>query len=571
MITAEQALSALLEAIPDPRAETSDLEGAVGRILAEDLVAAWALPPYDNAALDGYALRSADVAHACGTTPVTLRVVDRIYAGGAPSGPVGPGEAARIMTGAPMPPGADTMVRQEATVANGDEVDVRIASPAGANIRRKGEDMAPGTVVVPAGTTIDGPVIAALCAFGKVAVPVGIRPRVAIVPTGDELVPPEQARADAVVESNAPMVAAMLREVGLAPVRHPIAPDREDALRESLASALKDADILVTTGGASVGERDYIRRTFEALGGEVLFWKVAIKPGKAVGVAKLGDKLLFGLPGNPAACAATFELLVRPAVLAWQGAKRIQRPRVPAVLDGETRKQPAFDYFMRGSARMGERGVVATMPPRQGSGQLGPTLRHNAIVELPRGRDRYQAGDAVFVRLIGPPHPEPAPPVVGFPGTSDSGKTTVLTRLIPVLVDRGLRVGAVKHDAHGFEIDHPGKDSMRLREAGAQAVALAGPDARATVVHTDHAPGLDEAIRTLPGNLDLILVEGYKHAPIPKIEIHRGDREVLAAGTIDGVVAVVTDTPERVEGLPTLGHDAIDALADLVMATAGLT
>lgn len=572
MITAEEALRAVLDALPPPRAETVPLDRAWGRILAEDLRADWDLPPYDNAALDGFAVRAADLGGATGTTPIELAIVDRIFAGQTPQRAIGPGEAAHIMTGAPMPPGADAMVRQEATVVRGDRVAIRIAAEPGDNVRRSGEDIRAGTLVVAAGTPIDGPVAAALAAFGRVPVTVRVRPSVAIVPTGDELHRPEDARPGVVVESNAPMIAAMLGEIGIEARRQPIARDRQAGLAAALGAALVDTDVLVTTGGASVGEKDLVRATFEALGAEILFWKVAIKPGKAVGAARLGDKLLLGLPGNPAACAATFESFVRPAVLAWQGASAIERPRLPAILDGETRKQPAFRYVMRGSARLTAAGLRVRMPPRQGSGQLSPTLRHNAIVELDRGPGTFAPGDPVHVRLVGPLHSTTLPPVIGFAGTSDSGKTTLVTRVMTLLSQRGLRVGAIKHAAHGFQLDPAGTDSSRLREAGAAAVGLAGPTGHMVVVGSDRGATLAETISSLPSDLDLVVVEGFKHAPIPKVEVHRAGRPLLCAGEIADVFAVVSDDPSIADqcDVPVLGPDRLEQLVDLIGRTTGL-
>jgi len=544
------------------------LDDALGRCLAQEVRAAWDLPPHDGSAVDGYAVRSADVREADARGPVRLEVVGCVYAGDDASVPVSAGTTVRITTGARIPVGADAVVRQEVVDRENDIISVRAAVSRGANVRRGGEDVEEGRTVLSTGTRIGPEVIAVLAAFGHDMVRVGGRPRVRVLPTGSELRSVGDASRHTVVDTNTPMICAMARDAGAIAEPLPIVKDERDVLHEALHNAAIGADVLITTGGASVGDRDFMRSVLGDLGATIVFWRVAVKPGKPVGFARLGDVLVFALPGNPGACRATFELLVKPALLRLQGAADVLEPTLPAILEGAAKKQPALTYFLRGQAVLTREGVRIDLSEQQSSGQVVSALGPNALAILPRGRGSFAPGDGVQVRLVGPLSAERAPPILCFVGTSGSGKTTLLSSLIARLCEGGLRVGALKHDADGFELDHEGKDTFRLRAAGAWAVGIASPTERAIVASVDRPATLAELVSALPSGLDLVLVEGYKHDHGAKVEVHRKGRALLCRDRdVDNVVAIASDDPDVAHaGLPVLDVTDLDGIEAFVRA-----
>ncbi len=566
MISPDDALRRTLELARRGDPEEIELDEALGRVLSEELLALWDLPAYDNSAMDGYAIRAADTEGASGAEPVRLELVGAVFAGEPASTGVGPGQAVRIMTGAALPPGADTVVRQEATNAADGAVDVRVASVRGNNVRLRGEAIRQGARVIAAGTRIRSEEVSLLAAFGRSKIRVGARPTLHVLTCGDELHPVDRAGEGRTVDSNGPMLACMARESGASASRSGPVRDDPELLRGQILRALVDAEVLVTVGGASVGERDLVVRALLDLGAELVFQRVALKPGKPVALLLLRGKVVFVLPGNPAACAMTFDRFVRPFLLVCQGMAReaVVRPRLPALLKGAVHKQPALTYYLRGQAELGPRGLEITLPERQSSGQLNPGHLGNAIATIPAGPGEYGAGAEVEVELLGPPLLAPRPPVLAFAGYSGSGKTTAMVALIARLRARGLRIAALKHDAHGFQLDREGKDTARFTAAGATAIAIASRDQRAVIATTQRPSTLAELISTLSVGVDMILVEGYKHDDIAKIVVHRaGVREAPTTGA--GVLAVLRDTPLPQGGLPVIPHDAPEQLEAFVL------
>jgi molybdopterin molybdotransferase len=376
--------------------EVVGLDAALGRILATDLVAAGPLPPFANSAMDGFAARSAELP---GELPIAGEA-----AAGHPAGPLAPGRAVRIMTGAPLPAGADCVVMKEDADDRGGSV-VLPAAPSGQHVPRAGEDVAAGQRVLQAGTAIDPGAVGILAALGHAEVEVWQRPRVAIVPTGDELVPLGIAPgAGQIVESNGWALAAQVREAGGLPRLYPIAADRPDELGRALAEALTSADVLLTSGGVSAGDHDHVRGALLALGVAIDFWKVAIKPGKPLvfGVAPVGA-LVFGLPGNPVSSMVSFELFVRPALRQMQAAAQIDRPRAVVTLAAPYRKAPGRAHAVRASLRRDGDVLVATPHDKQGSGMLSSMLGVDALLVLDAARGDLAAGDrapALLLRTI---------------------------------------------------------------------------------------------------------------------------------------------------------------------------
>jgi len=336
MIPFDDALEIVLrEARPLPAEEVA-LAEVTGRVLAEDVAADRDLPPFDRAAMDGYAVRAEDVAAA----PVALEVVGEVRAGEWPEVVVGPGQAVRIMTGAPVPSGADAVQQVERTRPLDEfRVTVEAAVGAGTNVAPRGAEARAGETLLSAGRVIDPPSVAVLASAGQDRVRVARRPVVAVLVTGDELVDvasrpgPGQIR-----NSNGPAVAAQARLAGADVRLLGVAPDRQEAIAEALRAGL-DADVLVVSGGVSAGDYDLVEPALLDLGAMFLFTKVAIKPGAPLVFGRLGRALVFGLTGNPVSAQATFDLFVRPALLKMQGARVLSRPRVHVELLGAIRNR----------------------------------------------------------------------------------------------------------------------------------------------------------------------------------------------------------------------------------------
>ena len=325
LLPLEAALERILAGVLPLGAESLPLSAALGRVLSEETRALLTLPPWDNSAMDGFAVRAADVATASVDAPVTLRVVGEVAAGHEPTQRVEPGTAMRVLTGAMLPPGADAVVQVEDTdAAEGvaalpPSVEVRAAVDEGRHIRRAGSDMRQGDALLPAGTHIGPAAIAVLAASGHARVSVHRRPRVAIVATGDELTPIGEPLGPASIpDSNSESIAAQVIAAGAEPVRLGIAVDDPDAIRERLLEGVLAADVLIVTGGVSVGAHDVVKEVFAAIG-RLDLWRVAIQPGKPLAYGSAprpdgGHCLLFGLPGNPVSSFVTFELFVRPVL-----------------------------------------------------------------------------------------------------------------------------------------------------------------------------------------------------------------------------------------------------------------
>jgi molybdopterin molybdotransferase len=369
---------------------------ADGRVLARDLVSALQVPPQDNSAMDGYAVRASEIAD----EGVPLPVSQRIPAGSAAE-PLAPGSAARIFTGAPIPPGADAVVMQEDTEAAGEQLVriMRVPSP-GQWIRRSGEDVAKGAVILAQGERLT-PAAAGLAAgIGLDKVPVARRPRVALFSTGDELVmpgqvPPEQMKPGAIYNSNRFFLSALLRRLGCDVTDYGIVPDRRDATVEALRKASQEHDLILTSGGVSVGEEDHIKPAVQALGSLDL-WQIAIKPGKPFAYGKVGHAHFMGLPGNPVSSFVTFLLLVRPFLLKLQGATKLvpQAVQMPAHFDwprADKRRE-----FLR--VRRDDEGGLALFS-NQSSGVLTSAAWADGLVDNLPGRTIRRGDPVPFISL----------------------------------------------------------------------------------------------------------------------------------------------------------------------------
>lgn len=396
MPTFEEARSIILDRVAPLGVERVGVLDSLGRVIAEDVIAPWDMPLCDNSAMDGFAVRAAD----CAAIPVTLKVTGYIPAGGKVTGRVEPGCAIRIMTGAPIPPGCDAVVPVEETDGGTESVTIMAPVKPHQHIRFRGEDVATGVVVIPSGTLIRPPEISMLASFGKAVVPVYRRAQVAILSTGDELIelgePPVPGK---IVNSNALSLAAAVKEIGAVPLILGIARDNPESHREKMVEGLK-ADALITSAGVSAGDRDFVREVLGELGVQQLFWRVDIKPGGPTAFGLYGDKPVFSLPGNPVSTMVTFEEFARPALLKMMGHRRVIKPFIKAVLQGEVRKKPGKINFLRVRLASKEGRYLAHSSGDQNTGILKTMLLADAIAVLPADRTSFSAGEEVDVHIL---------------------------------------------------------------------------------------------------------------------------------------------------------------------------
>jgi molybdopterin molybdotransferase len=380
----EDALSQMLAALPMPETERIQLSVAHERILAEPINARINVPPFDNSAMDGYAVRATDVAKASAAAPVLLRVRGKVAAGETASTQIASGECMRLFTGSPVPRGADAVVMQEDTKPDPGAPDgILICDSArpGENVRRRGSDMQQGAMLAKAGDALTAGRIGLLAACGIGDVTVGKRPRVGLLATGSELREAGQPlEPGQIYESNRSMLAALVERTGAIPQGYPLVMDSLAATQQALETALRECDAVVTSGGVSVGEMDFVKAAFEGLGGELQFWKVAIRPGKPFVFGRCRGKLLFGLPGNPVSAFVTYLVLVRPALLRCQGATTISLPTQPGALAEPLANPGDRRHFMR--VRLDDSGKVHSAG-QQASHALLALAVSQGLVDVP--------------------------------------------------------------------------------------------------------------------------------------------------------------------------------------------
>ena len=376
------------------------LTEAYGCVAAEDVVSAISLPEFASSAMDGFAVRAADVAEASPEHPADLKIVGRAMIGHRPEATVGGGEAVQIATGAPIPAGADTIVPVENSKVLDESVHLLEAAAEGRHVRPAGEDVKEGTVLVEAGKRLGPPELGLLANAGRATPLVHPRPRVVVLSTGDELIPPTDAPDFGQIrDSNAYMLFGALREAGAMPVLAGIVRDDVDSLKETVLDYLIQADAFVSTGGVSVGERDVVKAAFFRRG-DVSFYKVAMQPGMPQGFGHIEGKPYFGLPGNPVSVFVSFEQFMRPALLRMMGRTRLTRPEVTATLaedvDGPKRKM----QFARVVVARGSDGWSATPTGGRGSNLISTVSRANGLAMVPPGVELAPAGSQVRVMLF---------------------------------------------------------------------------------------------------------------------------------------------------------------------------
>jgi len=400
MLELEEALERILGTVPGPRAERISLGEAEGRFAAERVAAPIDLPPFDNSSMDGYAVCAEDTSGVTPQTPARLRLIGRVPAGSSFPGVLRAGECVRLFTGSPMPRGANAVVMQEDTRAVPGEqeiVEVLARVPPGENLRRRGEDVAKGSIILEAGMEITAGRVSLLGALGFQYLTVGRRPVVGVLATGSELREPGQNLAPGqIYESNRLALSILIRQARAEARVFPLVRDSLAETRAALSQGLQSCDLLVTSGGVSVGEMDFVKSAFEENGGKLEFWKVAVKPGRPLVYGRLGQKLLFGLPGNPVSAFVTFLLLVRPVLLRWQGARDLSLPCSTGVLSEPLVNEGGRRHFFR--VHIDAEGRVRSTG-LQASHALSSLAEANGLVDVP-ANGRLEAGARVRVLKV---------------------------------------------------------------------------------------------------------------------------------------------------------------------------
>ena len=406
MLSVHEAVARVVGDIAPLAVETVPLLDALGRVLAADAVAPYTLPACNNSAMDGYAVRSDELRGARADAPRTFRVVETVAAGQFPTRAIAAGEATRIMTGAPLPMGADCVLRVEDTDAGVERVQAFNDRDCGKNVRPRGEDFVEGQVVLSAGMPIHAAQIGVLASLGMAQVPVHRAPRVAILGSGDELVELDEfdrvVAGEKIVASNSYTLHALVRANGGVPMVVGNAKDTPEAMRAAFERAIAfEPDLIITSAGISVGEFDYTRRVLADLGAELNFWKVRMRPGAPIGFGRVAGIPWVGLPGNPVSVMVTFELFARPALLRMLGQTRLFRRPVTVRLEEPVQIGAKLTHFLRGIVTVQPSGeLTARLTGAQGSGILTSMARANALLIVPEDAPTHAAGEQLSALLL---------------------------------------------------------------------------------------------------------------------------------------------------------------------------
>ncbi|MCD8364508.1 MAG: molybdopterin-guanine dinucleotide biosynthesis protein B [Clostridiales bacterium] len=602
-ITLEEAVDCIINHTHKiTRTENLPLLSASGRILAKDMITEMENPPFDRSPIDGYACHSADIQDASPEHPAALKVTEEIDAGQFSNRVVQPGEAVRIMTGAAIPAGCDCCVRQESTDYGETVVSVYEAVPAHGNYCDRGEDFKEGIRMLRAGEKLGYVELANLAAMGADTVPVCENPRIALFTTGDEVMEPGLPLLPGkIYNSNYYLLTARLAEFGITPVWSEHIPDDAGAVADAIRrAAAGGADLILTTGGVSVGKKDILHETLQLLNAEKLFWKVRLKPGSPTVFSVFQGVPVISLSGNPFGALANMELLVRPALEKMTGDSIYHMQKTTAILKDPFPKASRGRRFIRARYRNGE---VFLPDGLHSSGVLASMRGCNCLIDIAPGSPALQEGEQVSLWLLDAAdgRTEPAadvsenPRVFVISGVKNSGKTTLITKLIPIFRQMGWQVATIKHDGHGFDPDVPGTDSYRHRAAGACGTAIYSDDLTMVIKRNPDSgircssepqecvrknvprkiPEIPEQkknissatekamIRAFP-EADLILLEGFKWTDYPKIEIVREGNSSAPVCDPDTLIGIATDCKDtnRFPGdIPILNLNQPEAIA----------
>ena len=564
----EEALEQWLLATTPLPSERIAVRAAAGRVAAEDVRAPQPVPHFSRSAMDGYVCHDSDVRGASADRPVYLRITGAARMGEPPGRGPGSGEAWTITTGAPMPECGDRVVPFEGTHSDGDHL--RIGFPPGPkmHVAAPGEDIRAGAALISAGQVIRPPMAGALAACGIATMRVVRRPRVALVATGDELVEPQDGGPalppGRVFNSNAVTLGGLLHAAGCEVEYRGIVPDRPEAMRPAFAAVRDGCDVAVSTGGVSVGRHDAVHRTWLDLGARRVVGRIDLKPGGPFFAGRFSDGWVVGLSGTPVASLATFHLLVRPFLARLSGRRHAVRPQVTASLvtgyprpttrpralwaklETDAGKRPTVELLVGESqgnfASLLDANALVLVPPP--APPLAPGTRVTALA-----LDREEDGDRLTIG-----RPVPGPLAIGVVGESDSGKTTVIAGLLHRLAREGVRAAALKHAAHGFDLERAGSDSQRMFAAGAAMVIAAGPTE--TVLRLDGSLDAPDRLIALAVAVAeeawgappvLVLMEGFEHPLRPVIHVGRQKPGAAAGQILAALPAIAALTPESLD------------------------
>lgn len=404
LLTVEEALEQVIEPITPLGSERVDLLNALGRVITENIIAPLDIPTTPNSAMDGYAVKAIDIENASIDNPIRLKVIEDLPAGYIAKSTLEHGQAIRIMTGATIPIGADAIVMVEVTKTDGDFVEIYESSKVGQHIRAKGEDLQAGNLLISSGTKLGSAEVGVLALVQRPFVKVSRQPLVAILSTGDELVEIDQPITPGkVVNSNSYSLAALVKACGGVPTIQPIAKDNESEIRRAIETALA-ADFVISSGGVSVGDYDYVKQVLNSLGADLKFWRVSMKPGKPIAFGILKGKPYFGLPGNTVSSMLSFLLFVRPALLkAMNLPAPWTLPTIKVILDSDARSKGDRRTYLRANLRYQDGQFYAKLAPRQGSGVLSSMLGANGLVILEESVTEIKQGetaDAIVINNI---------------------------------------------------------------------------------------------------------------------------------------------------------------------------
>ena len=401
MIDWKEARTMMLDRTRPAGTVSVPLKEALGLVLAEGVTALHDVPPFDNSAMDGYAVRAAETTGASPDRPITLKTIDFLPAGKAPETDLSPGTAIKIMTGAPVPQGADGVVMVEVTRRKGDSVEIHAGVTEVENIRRAGEDVPKGDPVAAAGDRLAPPLIGLVAAVGHPVVTVHRRPRVGILITGDELVEPgEDLPPGKIRNSNAYSLYTQILQAGGEPVEFGVIPDDPDRLRDAFADAFDRCDIVLSSGGVSMGDLDFVEGSAGDAGAEILFTRIAQKPGKPLVGGTVGDVLFFGLPGNPVSVMVCFEVYVRPIIRKMLGFRELFRPTLTGTFPEGYRKKPERMEWVRVTLEKKKGRTLLRPSAPQGSGILRSMARGQGLAEIPKEVSTLGPDEPVIVHLF---------------------------------------------------------------------------------------------------------------------------------------------------------------------------
>lgn len=397
MISVDEALKKIMESVGPLEIVERSLSETIGMTLAESIIASIPLPPFDNSAMDGYAIRSEDVAQAKPESSIWLRVVGEVPAGTLFEKPIQSGEAVKIMTGAPVPMTTDAVVMlEEARIRDG-QVEIRNPVPAGKHIRRKGEDVSAGMEVLKQGSIIRLQHLGLLASLGIKTVRVYRAPSVSIIATGSELAHVDETLSSGkIYDSNSLILRKLFGESGCSLKHLGTVADDAEQLKEIIQRS-SGADLLVISGGVSIGKYDYVKEVLQELGMKTIFWRVAIKPGKPVLFGQLGSQWVFGLPGNPISCVVCFLIFVRSAIQKMMGIENPRLPIVQAILQKKISKQDGRRHYLTAILQEQEDRRIVTPTEKQGSGMLAALSEANAFLVIPEEKESLEAGEIVDV------------------------------------------------------------------------------------------------------------------------------------------------------------------------------